>query len=122
MDRMDAVTRWHHLLSEHPVSPESFLESVRASGAIYRNDPLCFHRRPHFVTGPQIQRTARILATFHSIIRKVRAALMEEGLSGREGTLAHQIDLDPQTLDLARIDPGYKSAAVLARGREKADR
>jgi len=115
MDGMDAVTRWHHLLSEHPVTPEAFFESVRASGAIYRSAPLCFHRRPHFVTGPQIQRTARILATFHGIIRKVRAALMEEGLSGQQGTLAHQIDLDPQTLELARIDPGYKSAAVLAR-------
>ena len=112
---MDAVTRWHHLLTEHPVSPEAFFDSVRSSGAIYRDSPLCLHRRPHFVTGPQIQRTARILATFHGLIRKVRAAMLEDGLSGREGSLAHQVDLDPKTLELARIEPGYSSAAVLAR-------
>ena len=112
---MDAVTRWHSLLAKHPRSREDFLGAEIRSGAVFQRGPLCVHRRPHLVTGPQVQRFARILAIFHGIIRKISAAILEEGLDPKPNSLVRRLDLDPRTLELAKIDPGYRSTALIAR-------
>jgi uncharacterized circularly permuted ATP-grasp superfamily protein len=112
---MDAVTRWHSLLEKHPRSREDFLGAVIRAGAVYKGEPLCVHRRPHLLTGPQVQRFARILATFHGIIRKICDKILHDGLEPHPGSLVSQLDLDPRALDLARIDPGYRSIALIAR-------
>lgn len=86
-----------------------------ASGAIYDGEPLCVHRRPHFVDEALVKRLTRALGLFHSAIRKLRTAVVADGLEGRPGSLVDRMGITPEALELARIDPGYKSAAVVAR-------
>ena len=112
---MDPLTRWHERLARDPMRPEDFLREVRASGAIYDDGPLCVHRRPHFVDEALVRRLTRALGQFHRAIRTLKRAIVADGLDGRPGSLAHWLGLSEEVLELARIGPGYSSAAVVAR-------
>ncbi|HJN78398.1 MAG TPA: circularly permuted type 2 ATP-grasp protein [Myxococcota bacterium] len=86
-----------------------------ASGAIYDGEPLCVHRRPHFVDEALVKRVTRALGLLHRAIRKLKNAIIEEGLDGRPASLADRMGITPAALELARIEPGYRSAATIAR-------
>ena len=112
---IDPIARWHERLERDPIPPEEFLREVRAAGAVYGDQPLCVHRRPHFVDQALVKRLTRAIASFHRAIRKLKKAMLEDGLDGRAGSLVRRMGISEQALELARIDPGYGSAAVVAR-------
>jgi len=56
-----------------------------------------------------------MVSAFHRAIREARKLIVEDGLQGDPNCLAIRIGVDPKALSLAAIDPGYTSAAVLAR-------
>jgi hypothetical protein len=111
---MLAATRWARAVAAHPMAPEAFLGRVAAAGALYGDAPVCVHRTPLFLTPDAVRRWSRILARFHQVVRQVRAALLAD-LDRGEESLAARIGVHPQAIAWARIDPGFASAAPLAR-------
>jgi uncharacterized circularly permuted ATP-grasp superfamily protein len=109
---MSRIDQWH----AHPelgCSPEDLLQQIRAAGAIYGGGPVCVHGRPHFVSRSLVRSLQEDLGVFHGIIRRLRKRLMVEDLDP-EG-LVGSLGTSPDALALARIDPGYDSASVIAR-------
>jgi hypothetical protein len=86
---------------------------VGQAGVLFDGKPLCVHRAPLFLPVERVQELARILAVFHGAVKKAKRLLLDEGLSA--GSLASDMGLSEEELELASIDPGYSSAAVLAR-------
>ena len=109
---MDLISRWHEAVHRAPRPPSAFLREVLASGATYRGQPLCVHRRPHIISSATVKDLTRSLTRFHSAVRRVRNAMMDQGL---DGEFVRSMGLRERALDLARIDPGYDSAALVAR-------
>ncbi len=56
-----------------------------------------------------------VLRHLHVAIRTAREMIVNDGLDGRPDSLAVRIGVDPRAIELAAIDPGFESAAVLAR-------
>lgn len=112
---MNPVELWHAHLEADSRSPEVFLREVEASGAVYGDRPLCVHRRPHFIDEALVKRFTRQLSLFHKAIKTVRQAVIDDGLDGRPDSMATRMGLSEDALALARIEPGYASAAVIAR-------
>ena len=112
---MDPVALWHQRLAADTRTPQAFLREVAASGAVFGDRPLCVHRRPHFVDEALVKRFTRDLSLFHGAIKTVRRAVVQDGLDGRPDSLAIRMGLSDAALQLARIEPGYASAAVIAR-------
>ena len=109
---MDLISRWHEALEREPGSPSTFLRQVLASGASYRGQPLCVYRRPHIISGATVMELTRSLSQFHGAVRRIRNVIMEQGL---DGELVRSLGLRQGALELARIHPGYESAALVAR-------
>ncbi len=112
---MHAVDRWHDLMSRHPVDPEAFLADVVEAGVRYGDQPLCVHRRPHFISDSLVHTVGVALGHFHRAIRIARAALLSEGLPGPTGSLVRSLGIPPDALELAALEPGYESASVISR-------
>lgn len=112
---MDLIDRWHQHLRDDALPPEAFLQRVVDAGVRYGDRPLCVYRRPHFLSSRAVRNVGRVLALFHQTVRRAREALERDGLDGRPGSLASRLCIPPEALALAAIDPGYDSAAVLAR-------
>ncbi len=111
---MRASGRWARAVAAHPVAGDVFLARVAAAGAVHGGAPVCVHRTPLFVDEALLRRWARILAHFHRIVRKVRAALLAD-LDREEASLAARIGVHLDAIRWARVDPGFASAAPLAR-------
>lgn len=109
---MSLIDRWHQALAEDTRPPGDFLRHVEAAGAIHAGRPLCVHRRPHFVSTELVKDLARTLTLFHGALRRLRQGVLEQGW---EGPLVRGMALDPRALELARIHPGYESAALITR-------
>ena len=109
---MDLISRWHEALEREPGSPSTFLRQVLASGASYRGQPLCVYRRPHIISGATVKELTRSLSQFHGAVRRLRNVIIEQGL---DGELVSSLGLRQGALELARIHPGYESAALVAR-------
>lgn len=112
---MNTVQRWNEAVLSQPGLAGAFLDSVRNVGVIYGDRPLCEHRRPHIIPESLALAYAQILGCFHQAIRHTRAMIVDDGLDGRPDSLAVRIGVDPRAIRLAAINPGYASAAVLAR-------
>lgn len=112
---MQLVEQWNQAVSTDPTSPEAFLASVRDAGVVYGDRPLCVYRRPMFITGTTARRYLKAVSGLHHAIRVARELIEADGLDGRPGSLAVRLGVGPEALDLARPDPGHRSAAVLAR-------
>lgn len=110
---MDAATAWREALRHSTVSGQEFLAEVGQSGVLFDGKPLCVHRAPLFLPVERVQQFARILAVFHGAVKKAKTLLLEDGLA--DSSLAAAIGLSEEERALASIDPGYPSAAVLAR-------
>ncbi len=109
---MHRVDRWHEALARDEHSPAAFLRRVVQSGAVHGDEPLCVHRRPHFVHPRLVSDLTRSLKLFHGAVRRLRAGVIEQGL---DGPLVRSMRIDPRAMDLVRIHPGYESAALIAR-------
>lgn len=110
---MDAARAWREALKHTTISGQDFLAEVGESGVLFDGKPLCVHRAPLFLPVQQVQQMARVLAVFHSAVRKAKGVLLDDGL--QEESLASAIGLNTMERQLASIDPGYSSASVLAR-------
>ncbi len=82
---------------------------------VYGDRPLCVFRRPLFISRALAGRYRALIAALHHGIRAAREMIEADGLDGRPGSLARRLGISPQAIALATIDPGYPSAAVLAR-------
>jgi hypothetical protein len=111
---MSPSERWARAAAAHPLSAEEHRARVLAAGARYGDAPVCVHRTPLFVSRATVASWSGILAQFHRIIRTVRAALLAD-LDHEETSLAARIGVRPDAIAWARIDPGFASAAPLAR-------
>lgn len=109
---MDLISRWHEAVERDPRSPSVFLRQVLASGASYGGLPLCVHRRPHIISSATVKELTRSLSLFHGAVRRVRNAVIQQGL---DGEVVRSLGLRDGALALARIHPGYESAALVAR-------
>ena len=109
---MSRIQRWHEQLDQGP-SPEDLLRQVLAAGAVYGGGPVCVHSRPHIVSRALVRSLREDLGVFHGVVRKLRRRMDAEELHP-EG-LVGQLGVAEDALDLARIDPGYDSASVVAR-------
>ena len=109
---MHLVDRWHEALARDDRPPTDFLRQVAASGAVHGDEPLCIHRRPHFVEARLVSDLTRSLKLFHAAVRRLRAGVIEQGL---DGALVRSMGIDPRAMELVRIHPGYESAALIAR-------
>lgn len=107
-----AAAAWARAID--PATDAAWLARVAAAGARYGSGPVCVHRTPLFVSAGELRRWQVRLARFHRIIRKVRAALLASLPEGDDG-LAAAIGIPAQARAWAAIDPGYVSAAPLAR-------
>lgn len=103
------------MVQQDPTSPGDFLEGVRQAGVLYSDQPLCVFRRPMFISQALARRYLRLLSGLHHAIRVARGMIEEDGLDGRPDSLAVRMGVSESALALARPDPGYRSAAVLAR-------
>jgi uncharacterized circularly permuted ATP-grasp superfamily protein len=111
---MLASARWERAAIAAPLAAEDFLARVSTAGARYGGGPVCVHRTPMFVDRAALRRWARILPRFHRIVRHVRTALLHD-LDREHESLAARIGIDAQSIAWARVDPGFQSAAPLAR-------
>jgi len=112
---MNTARRWNDAVLSEPGQAPAFLDAITRAGVIYGDRPLCRHRRPHIIPESLALRYAGILGCFHQAIRHARAMIVDDGLDGRPDSLAVRIGVDPRAIELAAINPGYPSAAVLAR-------
>jgi hypothetical protein len=112
---MDLAERWNQAVGQDPTPPEEFLESVRAAGVVYGDRPLCVYRRPMFISHALARRYLKLVSGLHRAIRVAKRMIEEDGLDGRPESLAIRMGVGQDALALARPDPGYRSAAVLAR-------
>lgn len=108
----DAV--WARALASAPGGDRPWLDSVVAAGARYGSGPVCVHRTPLFLSAVDLRAWQVRLARFHHVVRTVRAALLAD-LDREDDSLAAAIAIDPTARRWARFDPGYPSAAPLAR-------
>jgi hypothetical protein len=111
---MRASERWAEAAAAYPEAGASFLARVADVGAVFGGAPVCVHRTPLILDRAALVRWARILPRFHRVIRKVRAALLEDLERGPE-SLAARIGVAHQAIEWARIEPGFASVAPLAR-------
>lgn len=95
--------------------PPAFLREVSIAGLRYGGRLLCTMRRPRFIGEHQVRAYARLVGAVHHAVRAARGWLEQDGLDGRPDSLAVRIGVDPRALALAAIEPGYSSAALLAR-------
>lgn len=95
------------------VAPPGWLDAIVAAGARYGDGPVCVHATPLVLPAAELRRWQRRLARFHRVIRVVRARLLDD--LERGGALATSLGIPPFDQELARVDPGYRSAAPLAR-------
>ncbi|MFT5681334.1 MAG: hypothetical protein ACI8RZ_002240 [Myxococcota bacterium] len=112
---MEIAEQWNRAVMDDPTPPEEFLEFVRAAGVVYGDRPLCVYRRPMFISHTIARRYLKLVSGLHRAIRVARQMIEEDGLHGHPDSLAVRMGVSPEALDLARPDPGYRSAAVLAR-------
>jgi len=110
---MDARFAWQEALERSSLSGRDFLARVGEAGVLFSGEPLCVHRQPLFLAEEHVRAFARILASFHSAVRKAKALLIADGMG--VDSLAHRIGLSAQERELVAIDPGYASAATIAR-------
>jgi hypothetical protein len=110
---MDPEKAWIEALGRSDLRGTEFLAQVGEMGILFDGKPLCAHRQPLFLAEGQVQVFARILADFHSAVRKAKELLLSEGLG--DGSLAAEMGLTEAHRRLASIDPGHSSAATLSR-------
>ncbi len=111
---MRASERWERARRAAPLPAEDFLRRVSSAGARYGNAPVCVHRTPMFLDRAALRRWTRLLPRFHRIVRHARSALLAD-LDREHESLAARIGVDAQSIAWARVDPGFASAAPLAR-------
>ena len=112
---MDPAQQWNSMVQQDPTEPGEFLAAVRRAGVVYGDRPLCVYRRPLFISHALARQYLRLLSGLHHAVRVARQMIEEDGLDGRPDSLAVRLGVSEQALALARPDPGYRSAAVLAR-------
>lgn len=96
-----------------PVDGAAVLERFIAAGAVYGDRPVGVHRGPVWLDPEELAAWSRRLARFHRIVRVVRARLLAD--LDRDDGLAARIGVAPRGRAWAAVDPGYRSAAPLAR-------
>lgn len=107
-----AETAWAGAIARHP--DPGFRDRIVAANALYAGRPVCVHRTPVFLSADELRRWQVRLARFHRIVRVARARLLGD-LDREECSLAAAIGVDRQARIWAQMDPGYVSAAPLAR-------
>jgi len=112
---MDPARYWNTALSHDAKKGIDFLADIKRIGVVYRDEPLCIFRRPLFIKKSMAHTYLQLIGALHRAIRHAKGIIEEDGLDGRPDSLAIRLGLDPRTIELAAIDPGYASAAVLAR-------
>lgn len=115
---MDATRFWNEAVRTDDWGgrpPHEFLREVSVAGLRYGGRLLCTMRRPRFVRESQVRAYARLVGAVHQAVRAARGWLEQDGLDGRPDSLAARIGVDPRAVALASIEPGYASAALLAR-------
>jgi uncharacterized circularly permuted ATP-grasp superfamily protein len=110
---MDPVHAWNEALGRSTLKGAEFLAEVGQAGVLYDGKPLCVHRQPLFLEERQVQDFARILAVFHSAVRKAKDLVLSEGFG--DNGLAAAMGLTAEERRLVAIDPGHASASTLAR-------
>jgi uncharacterized circularly permuted ATP-grasp superfamily protein len=93
--------------------PAGWLDAVAEAGAVYGAAPVCVHAEPLLLGVSELRRWQGRMARFHRLVRVVRQRLLDD--LERGGGLAWSIGIPAFDQDLARIDPGFRSAAPLAR-------
>jgi uncharacterized circularly permuted ATP-grasp superfamily protein len=110
---MDPQKAWIEALGRSGLRGSDFLAQVGELGILFDGRPLCAHRQPLFLEEGKVQVYARILADFHSAVRKAKVLLLSGGLG--DDSLAAKMGLTSAHRRLASIDPGHSSAATLSR-------
>jgi hypothetical protein len=110
---MDPVDAWNEALGRSSLKGTEFLAQVGQSGVLFDSKPLCVHRQPLFLEEAKVQDFARILALFHSAVRKAKDLVLSEGFG--ENSLAAAMGLTVEQRRLTAIDPGHASASTLSR-------
>jgi len=110
---MDPAQAWKEALGRSTLDAQEFLVRVAQAGVLFDGRPLCVHRQPIFLTEEKVQAFARILAAFHSAVRKAKACLLDDGLGA--DSLAAAMGLSAEERELASIDPGHPSASTISR-------
>ncbi|RME22559.1 MAG: hypothetical protein D6798_15500 [Deltaproteobacteria bacterium] len=106
---------WQAALDAHPEWTADFLDRVSAAGVIYGDRPLCVTPQPMVVDAAIVRSYRRALRHLHVAVRTAREMIVADGLDGRPDSLAVRIGVDPRAIALAAVEPGFDSAAVLAR-------
>lgn len=106
--------RWHAGVDAHPVDGPAWMAAAAVAGAVYAGRPLAVHRTPVWLAPAELPAWARRLARFHRVVRVVRARLLDD-LARDDHRLCARIGVPPLHRRWARLDPGYASAAPLAR-------
>jgi hypothetical protein len=112
---MMLADEWHAALAASASDPGDFLDAVRSAGIVYGDRPLCTVRRPLIISRALAGQHLRLCGGLHRAVRAAVALIEGDGLDGRPDSLAARLGLPPEAIDLAAINPGYRSAAVLAR-------
>lgn len=107
--------QWSAALRHADPEPDRFLDAVRRAGVVYGDRPLCTVRQPRFVSRGLARQMLKLCGGLHRVVRTARQLIEDDGLDGRPDSLAARLGLPAEAIALAAIDPGYRSAAVLAR-------
>lgn len=107
--------QWQEALRRDPEPASAWLSRVRSAGVRYGDDALCRSRQPMLVDDEIVETYAIVIARMRVAVRAARELMVEDGLDGRPDSVAVRIGVDPFAIGLAAVEPGYTSAAVLAR-------
>lgn len=111
------MSLWHELVARDPIPPGDFLDRMARSGALHGGQPACVHRRPHFISARAATSIRESTRQIHKALRALLAALVGDGLDGRDGSLARLLGLSPEIISLAAIEPGAEEEPTLLRVR-----
>lgn len=110
-----ATRRWQAGLAASDQPGAAFVAGIQRAGLTYGDRPVCVSRQPLFLDAEVVRAYREALAHLRIAVRAARELLVEDGLDGRPDSLAARIGVPAEAIRLAAIDPGYDSAAVLAR-------
>lgn len=108
------MSLWHERVAQDPIPPGRFLEGAVCAGAP-GTPPPCVHRRPHFEPTALVGVLRPALKHLHRTLRALLQVLRADGLDGRAGSVAVQLGVPPELIELAAVDPGYEGDPLLTR-------
>lgn len=101
-----AIDNFHEFLASHPQlaadSQEMLNMESRRRLLTFGGEPFTRYLRPHMVTREQYEIITDVVRTLASAMVKLRRACLADA------TLRDQLDLTPEELRLAMIDPGFE--------------